>query len=228
MTAPVPVSAERKLGLGFDTMQAGLILVGAPPAVGKTCISLNLAAHYAGHLGEDVLYFSPSQPREVIAARLAKNLTPEGQQVDATRFGHLPLTVLDGPAPTSQNLLELATVHVEQHDQPGLVLVNDLQNLRPPKEHLSGLDATIAIMADMRALAEICNAPVVLLSQLSEGKSISTRVCEQADRVVTVHVLGETPDVKTLQVGYFDPPEHEANTYRLALDRSSGVLSLTP
>lgn len=228
MPAPqsTPTLNQRLLGPAFDSMVPGLVLVGAPPAVGKTCLSLNLAAHYAAHLGEAVLYFSPGTPREVVLARLAKNVTPEGETVDVAVVADLPLVVIDAPNPTSASLLEAATTFVEQHGQPGLVLVNDLQSLRAAKEGLSGLDAAIEIMADLRAVSKICDAPLVLLSQLAEGKGIAKAVCEQADRCVTVSMNSEDPTHKHLHVGYFDPPEPEAESYSLALVRSTGVLQL--
>ena len=228
MTAPLPVSTThaRPLGTAFDTMTSGLVLVGAPPAVGKTCLSLNLAAHFAAHLGEAVLYFSPAAPREVILARLAKNLTPAGETVDVACVADLPLVILDSANPTSTSLLESAADFVAQHGQPGLVLVNDLQSLRPGKEGLTGVAAAIEIMADMRGVAKICDAALVLLSQLAEGKGVSGAIREQADRVVTVSMLQEDPQHKILQVGYADPPEPEADRYELALARSTGVLAL--
>lgn len=228
MTAPLPVPTahERLLGPAFDTMPAGLVLVGAPPAVGKTCLSLNLAAHYAAHLGESVLYFSPGTPREVILARLAKNLTLEGETVDVAVVADLPLVVLDTANPTSAGLLEAATDFVAQHGQPGLVLVNDLQSLRPGKDGLAGLAAAIEIMADMRAIAKVCEASLVLFSQLAEGKGIANAIREQADRVVTVSMLGEETTHKFLNVAFADPPEPEAGTYELSLARSTGVLAL--
>lgn len=230
MTAPHPLSAthHRQLGPAFDALLPGLLLVGAPPAVGKTCLSLNLTAHFAGHLGEGVLYFSPVTPREVILARLAKNLSPEGGQVDVAVVAELPLVVLDAPNPTSSALLESATAFVEQHGQPGIVLVNDLQSLRaggvaggPAPQ---GVEAAIAIMSDMRAISKVCDAPLVLFSQLAEGKGIASSVSEQADRVVTVTMSSEDPTHKHLLVTYSDPPEPEALHYGLSLARSTGVL----
>jgi replicative DNA helicase len=228
MTAPlsVPTAHERLLGPAFDMMPAGLVLVGAPPAVGKTCLSLNLAAHYAAHLGETVLYFSPAAPREVILARLAKNLTPSGETVDLAPVADLPLIVLDAANPTSASMLDAANAFVAQHGQPGLVLVNDLQSLRPGKEGLVGLPSAVEIMADMRAIAKLCDAPLVLFSQLAEGKGVSTAIREQADRVVTVSMLNEDPGIKVLGVAFADPPEPDAGHYELALARSSGVLAL--
>jgi replicative DNA helicase len=228
MTAPLPVSTThaRPLGTAFDTMTSGLVLVGAPPAVGKTCLSLNLAAHFAAHLGEAVLYFSPAAPREVILARLAKNLTPAGETVDVACVADLPLVVVDSPNPTSQSLLESAEAYVQQHGQPGLVLVNDLQSLRPGKDGLTGLASAIDIMADMRAISKLCDAPLVLLSQLAEGKGISQAIREQADRVVTVQMATEDPATKVLSVAFADPPEKEDGSYELALARSTGVLAL--
>ncbi|MEB3197478.1 MAG: DnaB-like helicase C-terminal domain-containing protein [Candidatus Sericytochromatia bacterium] len=218
----------RSLGPAFDAMASGLVLVGAPPAVGKTCVSLNLAAHYAGHLGEGVLYFSPVTPREVILARLAKNVTPEGQSVDPGRVAEWPLCILDGPAPTSASLLEAATAYVAQHGQPGLVLVNDLQSLRPGNTALSGVAAAIDIMADMRGVAKVCEAPLLLFSQLAEGKTISTTVREQADRVVTVSLSREDTQHKYLRVFWADTPDPEGECYDLALVRATGVLKPHP
>ena len=106
MTSPLslPTADQRLLGPAFDTLASGLALVGAPPAVGKTCVSLNLAVHYAAHLGEAVLYFSPGTPKEVVLARLAKNITPEGEPVDVDIVNGLPLVVLDAPNPTSAEI----------------------------------------------------------------------------------------------------------------------------
>ena len=226
MTLPVNTSAthQRLLGPAFDALPVGLVLVGAPPAVGKTCLSLNMAAHYAAHLGEGVLYFSPVTPREVILARLAKNLTPEGETVDPGIVADLPLCVIDAPNPTSASVLSSATAYVEQHGQPGLVLVNDLQSLRPGKDGLSGVQAAIEIMADMRAVARICEAPLLLFSQLAEGKGIAGSVREQADRVVTVAMDTEDPVHKHLSVFWADPPDPDGAPYPLSLARATGVL----
>ena len=228
-THPSPTSHQRRLGPAFDALGPGLVLVGAPPAVGKTCLSLNMAAHFCAHLGEGVLYFSPVTPREVILARLAKNLTSAGDAVDLALVADLPLVVLDSANPSSSSLLESATAFVEQHGQPGLVLVNDLQSLRPPpgkgkEATATGLAAAIAIMADLRAVSKVCDAPLILFSQLAEGKGIASSVTDQADRVVAVAMVSEDPTHKVLDVSYFDPPEPESSTYRLSLVRSTGVL----
>ena len=219
-------SSQRPLGPAFDGMPAGLVLVAAPPAVGKTCLSLNLAAHYAAHLGEEVLYFSPVTPREVVLARLAKNLTPEGDAVDLGVAAELPLCVLDAANPTSASLLEAAAAWVEQHGQPGLVLVNDLQSLRPGKNQATGVSAAVEILADLRAVAKVCGSPLVLFSQLAEGKSISTAVRDQADRVVQVSITGEDPDYKHLDVHWADTPDPDGERYAMSLSRATGLLRL--
>lgn len=221
---PVPASRERQLGPAFDDLSNGLVLVGAPPAVGKTCLSLNLAVQFAAHLGELVLYFSPAQPKEVLVTRLAKNLTPEGEPVDTAIAAGLPLVVLDAADPTSTSMIEAATAFVEKHGTPTIVLVNDLQSILPGRDGLSGVAAAIEIMADLRGVARICDAPVVLFSQLAEGKGISSAVADQTDRVVTVALTSEDPTHKHLQVSYFDPPEPEATRYPLTLIRATGVV----
>lgn len=226
MTSPLslPTAHQRLLGPAFDTMSTGLALVGAPPAVGKTCISLNLAVHYAAHLGESVLYLSPGTPKEVVLARLAKNMTPEGESVDVDIVNRLPLTVLDAPNPTSAELLEAATAFVEKHGQPAIVLVNDLQSMRCGREDLAGVPAAIEIMADLRAASRVCDAPLVLFSQLAEGKTIARAVAQQADRVIVASLLGETPTHKAIQITYVDPPEPEGESYELSLTRATGVI----
>jgi replicative DNA helicase len=228
MTAPTSPSVghERLLGPAFDAMTPGLVLVGAPSAVGKTCLSLNLAVHFAAHLDELVLYYSPGAPKEVILTRLAKNITPEGEKVDVALVAEMPCIILDSADPSSHDMIESATAFVEQHGQPGLVLVNDLQNIRPAKEGLSGVAAAIEILADMRAISKICDAPVVLFSQITAGKSVAASVAEQADRVVTVNLKEESGTHKRLEVGYFDPPEPEADRYELSLTRQTGVIGL--
>lgn len=228
MTSPLslPTAHQRLLGPAFDSLTNGLALVGAPPAVGKTCLSLNLAVHYAAHLDETVLYFSPGAPKEVVLARLAKNMTPEGDSVDVAVVNGLPLVVLDAPSPTSLEMLEAAQNFVEKHGQPAIVLVNDLQSMRCAKEELAGVAAAVEIMADLRAIAKVCDAPVVLFSQLSEGKTIARSVAHQADRVVVASLLGETSTHKQIQIHYFDPPEPEGERYELALTRSTGVIGL--
>jgi hypothetical protein len=226
MTAPLPlpVAARRLLGPAFEGLSQGLVLVGAPSAVGKTCLSLNLAAHCAAHQGELLLYCSAGSPKEVILARLAKNLTPDGETVDLGLLGELPLVVLDGANPRSSRVLEAAEAFVLQEGRPSMVLVNDLQSLRPPKDGLSGMESAIEILADLRAVSKLCEAPVVVFSQLSEGKRIANAIVSQADRVITVALTSEDPDHKHLQVSYFDPPDREVSTYELTLIRQTGVM----
>ncbi|MEB3223384.1 MAG: DnaB-like helicase C-terminal domain-containing protein [Candidatus Sericytochromatia bacterium] len=221
---PSTTPHRRLLGPAFDALPAGLILVAAPPAVGKTCLSLNLAAHFAAHLGEDVLYFSPVTPREVVLARLAKNLTAEGEAVDVGIAADLPLCVLDAANPTSAGLLESAATYVEQHGQPGLVLVNDLQSLRPGRAGVAGVAAAVEILADMRAVAKVCRAPLVLFSQLAEGKGISTTVRDQADRVVQVSMTAEDAAFKHLEVHWADGPDPDGERYPMSLARATGLL----
>jgi hypothetical protein len=215
---------NRLLGPAFDALPLGLTLVAAPPAVGKTCLSLNLAAHFAAHLGEDVLYFSPVTPREIVMARLAKNLTPEGDAVDVGVAADLPLCVIDAANPTSLVVVESAASYVEQHGQPGLVLVNDLQSLRPGKTGVTGVAAAVDILADMRAVAKLCGAPLVLFSQLAEGKTISTTVRDQADRVVQVAMTREDAVFKHLEVHWADGPDPEGERYAMSLARATGLL----
>lgn len=228
MTAPTPLPTahERLLGPAFDTLTPGLVLVGAPSAVGKTCLSLNLAAHFAGHLHEPVLYFSPGAPKEVVLARLAKNMTAPGEAVDVGLVADMPLVVVDTPDPVSAQLVEVATSYVEQHGQPALVLVNDLQNLHPSKEGLSGLSAAVEILADLRALAKLTDAPVVVFSQLTQGKEVASAVAELADRVVMLSLESETATHKQVGVAFFDPPEPETKRYDLSLTRETGVMGM--
>ena len=75
-------------------------------------------------------------------------------------------------------------------------------------------------------MAKVCDAPVVLFSQLAEGKTIARSVAQLADRVIVASLLGETPSHKSVQVSYFDPPEPEAERYELSLTRSTGVIGL--
>lgn len=228
MTAPTPLSTtnERPLGPAFDPLMPGLVLVGAPSAVGKTCLSLNLAVHFAAHLEEPVLYYSPGAPKEVVLTRLAKNVTPEGEAVDLAQVSALPLAVADAADPTSAEMVEIATRFVEKHGQPALVLVNDLQNIRPAKDGLAGLASAVEILSDLRAIAKLCDAPVVVLSQITAGKEVASRVAELADRVIIMGLTGETPTHKTLNVKYFDPPEPESQHYELSLVRETGVIGL--
>lgn len=228
MTAPntVHTAHERLLGPAFDTLTPGLVLIGAPSAVGKTCLSLNLAAHFVGHLREPVLYFSPGAPKEVVLARLAKNMTADGEAVDVGIVADMPLVVVDTPDPSSQSLVEVATSYVEQHGQPALVLVNDLQNLHPSKEGLSGLSAAVEILADLRAIAKLTDAPVAVFSQLTPGKEVASAVAELADRVVMLSLESETATHKQVGVAFFDPPEPETERYGLSLTRETGVMGV--
>jgi len=222
----VSTAYQRLLGPAFDDLSNGLVLVGAPPTVGKTCLSLNLAAHVAGALGERVLYYSPVTPKEVIVARLAKNLATDEGAVDLTVVADLPLTIVDVPNPSSGWLSEFAQDFVAQHGVPALILVNDLQSLKSPHVELDGHDAAIAIMADLRAIAQLCDAPVILFSQLAEGRTISATIRQHADRVVTVNLDREDPSHKYLSVVYMDPPDPDASSYELVLARETGVLRL--
>ena len=106
------------------------------------------------------------------------------------------------------------------------MLVNDLQNMRRGRSELTGVAAAIEIMAHLRAITRICDAPVVLFSQLAEGKAIAQSVAQQADRVVVAALLGETPSHKQIQITYVDPPEPEGESYELSLTRSTGVMGM--
>jgi predicted ATP-dependent serine protease len=226
MTGPLPpiVALERPLGPGFELMPNGVILVGGAAAAGKTCLSLNLVVQYAANLGEQVFYISTSNPKEVLYTRLAKNMAPEGMAVNPDSVAKLPLSIVEGDGIPTDKLTEGVENMLAKHGSPGLVIINDLQGLVPSVPDLKGLASAEAVLADLRALAKICEAPVVVLSQLNPEKSVSSRILDQVDRVVILELGPENPTHRRIVAKYFDPPEPEADQYKISLTRESGVM----
>lgn len=159
-----------------------MIVLAARPAVGKTALALNIAAHAANQLGKSVLLFSLEMAKEQLVQRLlcmvghvdssrlrsgylAHNEFPKLQHAAAT-LSKAKIYIDETPNITILELRSKARRHASQYDVD-LIVIDYLQLMsgagRPETRQLEIAE----ISRSVKGLARELRVPVLALSQLS-------------------------------------------------------------
>lgn len=176
----------------LDALTAGfqpsdLIIIAARPAMGKTSLALNFAAHAAIRAGRNVAVFS----LEMSKVQLMQRMLATAARIRAQRFrdGKLSADELGRLYPEAAhfqtdrlmiddsagiNLLDLASRCRKMQRERGsvdMVIVDYLQLMTgPPQGGQSSREREIsAISMGLKALAKELSCPVLALSQLNRG-----------------------------------------------------------
>jgi replicative DNA helicase len=181
------------VGTGFDRLddittgfQDGeLIIVAARPSMGKTALALSISHSAASLYDKGVVFFSLEMDRRQIAMRLlSADAHIHGQRLRssahlrneemlhlsdaAARLSELPIYIDDTPGIGVTEIRARARQLYLQH-QIGLVVLDYLQLVQPPKPVDNQQQWIAYVSASMKKLAKELRLPVVVLSQLSRG-----------------------------------------------------------
>lgn len=192
-----------------------LILIGARPSVGKTALTLQVAAH-AAQAGAPVLFLSLEMSGPQLTDRLLSHLAAVDSQfirqpkrmpeADWARIGaaservqQMPLLIDDTGALT----IEGVCARVRQADAThrlGLVVIDYLTQMTPPKAD-RGDQAIQIITRALKALAKDLRIPIILLSQLNragdgEPTLVSLRESGAIEQDADVVILMHRPDAE--------------------------------
>lgn len=180
------------IGSGFnrlDDMTTGfqngeLIVLAARPSVGKTALALNIARN-AAEKGHGVAFFSLEMNRQQLVMRLlsgdaridnirlrSSSKLRDGEQEDldyaAAQLSECQFFIDDTPSIGIFSIRARARQLWTQH-KIGLIILDYLQLIRPPKPVNSQQEWVSFLSASMKGLARELNIPVIVLSQLSRA-----------------------------------------------------------
>lgn len=169
-----------------------LIILAARPSMGKTALALNFAVNVAKRK-IPVLIFSLEMDDEQIGDRivlselfrLKQSGTPVTAMEYATRMDDakfaatqsifnelypLPIWVVDRRGLTTAEIRAKARKVKAQQPDLGLIIIDYLQLIRPPKESTKNWALVVGDMVrEIRDLAGELDLPIILLSQLNRG-----------------------------------------------------------
>ena len=174
----------------LDEITAGwqpsdLIILAARPAMGKTAITLNMAAHAALERKVGVAYFS----LEMSNVQLALRMLCSESRVDQSKMRTGRLTeqewarllkgakalseskifLDDTPALPIMELRSKARQLKAEHDI-GIIFVDYLQLMKAPGRNIGSREQEIAeISRNLKGIAKELNIPVIALAQLNRG-----------------------------------------------------------
>ena len=202
-----------------------LVILAAPPSVGKTAFALNQADITARN-GHAVLVFSLEQPEPEIANRFlamesgvpmqtftrGNSLTPEDAENLATAagsegIGGRPIYLDDTAGQTAARIAALTRRAVRQK-RVELVIVDYLQIMQPENPRSSPHERIGLLALRMKNLAREVHVPIIVLSQITregakrDGPPIlsdlrdSGDIEAHADRVIFLHRQPNQPTEK--------------------------------
>lgn len=168
----------------WGLMEPGeLVLLAARPSMGKTTMALNMVAAAAQH-GE-VLVFSLEMTKEQLvdkmicaAAGINYKAFKSGQleldewsmvEIGARKIGKLNITIIDRPAMEITHAVNIAK-KIARAGNLKLIMADYLQLFRCKAS--DRFNEVSEISRNLKAMAKLCNCPVLALSQLS-------RKCEE-------------------------------------------------
>jgi replicative DNA helicase len=190
----------RGLPTGFrdlDNILAGLqksdlIILAARPSLGKSALSLNIAANIAISQKVPVGIFSLEMSRDQIVDRLISSisgvdlwklrtgrLSAEGEDNDFARIQHAmgilseaPIYIDDAPSPTVLQMKAMCR-RLQAEKNLGLVVIDYLQLMEPLNPDANPVQQVSENSRALKAMARELNIPVLVVSQLS--RAVETR-----------------------------------------------------
>lgn len=181
----------------FDDLTGGLrggqlVIVAARPAMGKSILALQWAAHIAASEGLPVAFFSYEMSHEELGIRLLAASTgismnelnrghiPTGDGMDRVfadaveNLGSLPLLIDDRPPSTVTGLRSEAR-RLARRGQLGAIVVDYLQLVEGDGTRKSGENRTQEVSYISRTLKQLAvelDVPVIAVSQLSRAPEL--------------------------------------------------------
>ena len=193
----IPTGFEKLDYMTSGLQAADLVIVAARPGLGKTSISLNIAAHAAMEHGRSIGIFSLEMTKEQLMLRMLSNKSKvnyssirSGYIKDddleklvhaADELGQAKIYIDDTPAIT---VLEIRAKARRQQRDKGLdmIIVDYLQLMRGSRRSESREREIAEISGSLKALAKELSIPVIAVSQLSrQTESRSDRRPQLAD-----------------------------------------------
>ena len=193
----IPTGFEKLDYMTSGLQSADLVIVAARPGLGKTSISLNIAAHAAMEHGRSIGIFSLEMTKEQLMLRMLSNKSKvnyssirSGYIKDddleklvhaADELGQAKIYIDDTPAIT---VLEIRAKARRQQRDKGLdmIIVDYLQLMRGSRRSESREREIAEISGSLKALAKELSIPVIAVSQLSrQTESRSDRRPQLAD-----------------------------------------------
>jgi replicative DNA helicase len=193
----IPTGFEKLDYMTSGLQAADLVIVAARPGLGKTSISLNIAAHAAMEHGKSIGIFSLEMTKEQLMLRMLSNKSKvnyssirSGYIKDddleklvhaADELGQAKIYIDDTPAIT---VLEIRAKARRQQRDKGLdmIIVDYLQLMRGSRRSESREREIAEISGSLKALAKELSIPVIAISQLSrQTESRSDRRPQLAD-----------------------------------------------
>ena len=174
--------------IDFDHMTAGLqpgnlIIIAAPPSMGKTTLVLNMAQNIAINHKHSVAIFSLEMPVQNILLRMlsAESRIDFGRLrtgnfsedywrplVEAAgKLSEARIFIYDNPGLTVQSLHAESLRLKNEHDDLALVVVDYLQMMRVDSKYNTREEDLSEISHVLKVLARDINVPVIACSQLS-------------------------------------------------------------
>ena len=165
--------------------KSDLIIIAAPPGMGKTSFAMNIATNVARHSDKDVVVFNLEMSREQLATRLLStealvdsNCLRNGRISGddwvrlATSAGYLsglPLYIDD----TASMTVPQMKAKLRRTKNLGLVIIDYLQLMESTTKSDNRVVVISEITRQLKVMAKELNVPVILLSQLS--RSVESR-----------------------------------------------------
>ena len=210
----------------LDKMLSGLqdsdmIVLAARPSVGKTALSLNIAAHVALHLGKGVLMFSLEMAKEQLSQRLLcmvgqidiRRLS-DGFLADAEfskvhgaadKLSRAAIYIDETPGISVLELRSKARRHLSQHPFD-LVIIDYLQLMTSGGRSENRQVEIAQISRAIKGLARELHVPVIALSQLSREAEKDETGMPKLAHLRESGAIEQDADVVMI---LYRPPAHE-------------------
>ncbi len=184
MVTGVPTGFDDLDKLTAGLQPSDLIVVAGRPSMGKTALSLNVAAHAALHAGIGVAVFSLEMAKEQLGlrmlcseARVDHSKVRSGHLAErefpalvsaAGRLAEAPIYIDDTPAISILELRAKSRRLVRDRDKKiGLIIVDYLQLMRGMSTVQNREQEISEISRSLKALAKELSVPVIAISQLN-------------------------------------------------------------
>ncbi len=229
----IPTGFEKLDYMTSGLQDADLVIIAGRPGLGKTSISLNIAAHAAMEHGKSIGIFSLEMTKEQLMLRMLSNKSKvsysnirSGYIKDedleklvhaADELGQAKIYIDDTPAIT---VLEIRAKARRQQRDKGLdlIIVDYLQLMRGSRRVESREREIAEISGSLKALAKELSIPVIAVSQLSrQTESRSDRRPQLADLRESGAIEQDADLVLFI---------HRADVYRKADEEKNGIAEL--